>query len=291
LTLCITIDNPTQMEKWDFHCGVLGVPQDAPLSEIKKAYRDIAKLIHPDRHQGSNLAKERFQQLKSSYDYLLTNFTAHLDKISRVRSSSYSPHSNHSGSETGPNQCPKDEYGDSELRSKKHKPSRQTSFWATIRPYSYYAAILIFAIAMGSLKSRGRAIQNSEPSVFELEHLLRKAGIPTRLHAKNSAPARYFVQIKKLRGVENNLVRTFAGTECSLEGKSRLVCSKVSRGGFMEELSIRDGDILCGVNGRSSSMVQDFLALTVGLGLGTVERFALCVEHAGTREHRQYVVL
>jgi preprotein translocase subunit Sec63 len=59
------------MGDWDFHCGILGVAVDADEQEIRAAYRETAKLIHPDRHQQSEVAKRRFQQLNVSYKYLL----------------------------------------------------------------------------------------------------------------------------------------------------------------------------------------------------------------------------
>jgi DnaJ-class molecular chaperone len=65
------------MNEWQLHCKILSVASDASMAEIKRAYHASAKLLHPDVHQNSPLAKEKFQQLKESYDYLLQNTGRH----------------------------------------------------------------------------------------------------------------------------------------------------------------------------------------------------------------------
>ena len=49
---------------------VLGVPQTADESEIKKAYRRLAMKYHPDRNQGDAEAEERFKEVQAAYEVL-----------------------------------------------------------------------------------------------------------------------------------------------------------------------------------------------------------------------------
>lgn len=49
----------------------LGVKPNAELGEIKKAYRKLAKELHPDNNQGDyDAANEKFQELQVAYDIL-----------------------------------------------------------------------------------------------------------------------------------------------------------------------------------------------------------------------------
>lgn len=48
----------------------LGVQRGASEAEIKKAYRTLAKELHPDRNQDNPKAAERFGQVSSAYDLL-----------------------------------------------------------------------------------------------------------------------------------------------------------------------------------------------------------------------------
>ncbi|MFW8593572.1 DnaJ C-terminal domain-containing protein [Cribrihabitans neustonicus] len=49
---------------------VLGVPRDATQSEIKKAYRKLAKALHPDRAPGDTAKAAEFQRVGAAYDIL-----------------------------------------------------------------------------------------------------------------------------------------------------------------------------------------------------------------------------
>ncbi|CAN0348414.1 unnamed protein product [Ectocarpus sp. 12 AP-2014] len=52
---------------------ILGVPRNADLAQIKKAYRDLAKIHHPDKVQGEEekLKSEKiFQEVAEAYEVL-----------------------------------------------------------------------------------------------------------------------------------------------------------------------------------------------------------------------------
>jgi DnaJ-class molecular chaperone len=47
---------------------VLGVKPEAPQDEIRKAYRTLAKKLHPDLNPGDQKAEEKFKQVTAAYD-------------------------------------------------------------------------------------------------------------------------------------------------------------------------------------------------------------------------------
>lgn len=49
---------------------VLGVPRGASDDQIKRAYRDLAKRHHPDRHPDDAVNAERFKEISAAYDIL-----------------------------------------------------------------------------------------------------------------------------------------------------------------------------------------------------------------------------
>jgi curved DNA-binding protein CbpA len=51
------------------HYAALGVGPGATLTEVKKAYRQQAALLHPDRNPAPNAAA-RFQGVQAAYDVL-----------------------------------------------------------------------------------------------------------------------------------------------------------------------------------------------------------------------------
>jgi len=52
--------------------SVLGLPLNSSLEEIKKAYRNKARLYHPDINHSPD-AKDKFIQATEAYDFLLAN--------------------------------------------------------------------------------------------------------------------------------------------------------------------------------------------------------------------------
>jgi len=48
----------------------LGVAKDAPAADIKKAYRKLARDLHPDKNPGNAEAEARFKEVSEAYDVL-----------------------------------------------------------------------------------------------------------------------------------------------------------------------------------------------------------------------------
>jgi DnaJ-class molecular chaperone len=50
--------------------AILGVKREATQDEIRKAYRQLAKKLHPDLNPGDKQAEEKFKQISAAYDLL-----------------------------------------------------------------------------------------------------------------------------------------------------------------------------------------------------------------------------
>lgn len=57
------------MKKRDYY-EVLGVSKAAPDADIKKAYRRLARKLHPDVNPGDKNAQKKFQEVQEAYDVL-----------------------------------------------------------------------------------------------------------------------------------------------------------------------------------------------------------------------------
>ena len=54
----------------DFY-KILGVSKSATTNQIKKAYRKLAKELHPDKNRDDPEADERFKDLGAAYEVLM----------------------------------------------------------------------------------------------------------------------------------------------------------------------------------------------------------------------------
>lgn len=65
----------------DFY-KILGVSRNANANQIKKAYRKLAKELHPDKHHGDDSAHEKFQDLGAAYEVCGPSFSTVVDLLS-----------------------------------------------------------------------------------------------------------------------------------------------------------------------------------------------------------------
>jgi molecular chaperone DnaJ len=60
---------PTSTAKSDYY-ELLGVKRNAPVKEIRQAYRKLARKYHPDLNPGDKSAEEKFKQIQEAYEVL-----------------------------------------------------------------------------------------------------------------------------------------------------------------------------------------------------------------------------
>ena len=58
------------MQNFRNYYQILGVPRDAAADEIKKAYRRLARQLHPDVNPGDKSAEDTFKDINEAYDIL-----------------------------------------------------------------------------------------------------------------------------------------------------------------------------------------------------------------------------
>jgi curved DNA-binding protein len=58
------------MQNFRNYYAILGVPKEATIEEIKKAYRQLARQYHPDLNPGDKTAEEKFKDVGEAYEVL-----------------------------------------------------------------------------------------------------------------------------------------------------------------------------------------------------------------------------
>ncbi|MFZ7111688.1 MAG: DnaJ domain-containing protein [Desulfatiglandales bacterium] len=86
------------MYKKDYY-SILGIERDADHNEIRRAYRKLAFLYHPDTNDGDQAAEEKFKEVNEAYDVL-----GHDDKRARYDAGRDSPFGHGPGFGAGPGQ-------------------------------------------------------------------------------------------------------------------------------------------------------------------------------------------
>ena len=78
---------PAQREWFEKdYYAVLGVPATATPKEITKAYRKLARELHPDKNPNNAAAEERFKEVSAAYDVLGDETRrAEYDEVRRAR--------------------------------------------------------------------------------------------------------------------------------------------------------------------------------------------------------------
>jgi len=59
------------------HYEMLGLPEGSPATEVRKAYRRLALIYHPDKNlDNSGESTDRFKSITEAYDVLSSHLTA-----------------------------------------------------------------------------------------------------------------------------------------------------------------------------------------------------------------------
>ncbi|MBN2725848.1 DnaJ domain-containing protein [Candidatus Mcinerneyibacteriota bacterium] len=72
--------------------AVLGISPDATMDQVRKAYRDLARKYHPDKHADnplSGLAEEKFKEINEAYEAILKEREGGSSRASHSSESSY----------------------------------------------------------------------------------------------------------------------------------------------------------------------------------------------------------
>lgn len=56
--------------KFKNYYKILGVKRTASTADIKKRYKDLVKIFHPDKHNNHPNVVRKFQEIKEAYDIL-----------------------------------------------------------------------------------------------------------------------------------------------------------------------------------------------------------------------------
>lgn len=65
------------------HYEVLGLEQGATMAEIRKSYRELAKVWHPDKNPNCEACTDKFKQIAKSYEYLTDQSNRENDKMGK----------------------------------------------------------------------------------------------------------------------------------------------------------------------------------------------------------------
>jgi molecular chaperone DnaJ len=83
-----------QQREWfekDYY-DVLGVPAGASEKEIKRAYKNLARKLHPDQNPGDRAAEEHFKEVSGAYDVLGdAEKRKEYDEVRRMVAAGYAP--------------------------------------------------------------------------------------------------------------------------------------------------------------------------------------------------------